>query len=624
MPEWDLILHAGFQQTGATMLQRALGRLRPQLRRHGIGFVSHAALMELDALAGWEADQSPDPDAVSAFDREFAGLVQAEAAEVARRSRSGVRAVVVSSDHLLGRENVDSRDARPFRHRAEPAIAQAIRATGAARARLVVYTRRQDRLMEFCYLREIQNGASHAFEEQFPDRFEPLLDYGELLERLASVPRVAEVRARPFELVSSSAARYADDFLAAVGLDGQLDLRPVGTDLTPYRMYSRRALHFALDVNEFLDTERERRLVRQFLKARFPGVDDESTRFLPAQDRARILAAYSPVNRRLFERHLPGLPPDAYAGDEATQRLVATCRLRSDEAIRKGGPTHLPEVVRALTRQSGPVVRSLARRATQRPTVIAVTSRPECGGLWLRRMVQAVLTRDTGRDERQPVRVVSAALSGSPLSPLLVRGRARARQGLWGPLPGSGGRHVVVVARDPHDAVVARYLHGDRRDGEALASRSELVGGSTTGLESLLAAYDTWAEERRRHPDQVMLVRYEDLHQEPEMVLRRVLEFTGLDSPDDQRLEEAVAESWDGRDPLGSPADAATPPAEPRAGHVGSRPADVGIYAEHLEEGEVCHIDERIGRSLGAAAFGYGPDPAGNPDPAPSPAGDAR
>lgn len=319
----ELVLHAGFPQTGVTMLQRALCRLRPQLHRHGIGLVDGSSLAELENVEGWRCKRTTDPAAARAFEREFAELVDEEEAEVARQSASGVHKLVVSSAHLVGRQNVNRRDGRPFRRFAVPAVAQAIRALDPSRVQLALYTRRQDRLMEFCYLREIQKGRAHMFGRQFPHRFEPVLDYHELLGRLESLSEVEDVRVRPFELVGSSAARYADDFLTTVGLDGQLDLAPLGTDLTPYRVYSRQALRIAIDVNPLLESERDRRLVRDFLIERFPGTDDETTRFLPAYERARILNSYAGANRDLFERYMPDLPPHAYASDEATDRLAA-------------------------------------------------------------------------------------------------------------------------------------------------------------------------------------------------------------------------------------------------------------------------------------------------------------
>lgn len=336
----ELVLHVGFQQSGATMLQRALERLRPQLRRHGVAFVRHRALANLpDSARGWECHPATQPDAVRSFDAGVARLVSEESAHVEKAGRRRVRTVVVSSDHLLGSANIGADDGAMFRPFAVPGVAQVIRALQASRVRVVLYTRRQDRLMEFAYLRQIQQGATHDFAEQFPYRHRPVLDYGALLRRLGDLPQVMDVHVRPFELVSADPRLYTDDVLGAVDLDGELDLDPVGSDLLPYRVYSRRALDIALDVNGLLESDRERQLMRTFLKQQFPGTDDRSTRVLPERERARILNAHAPANRRLFERFMPDLPVDAYAyaDDDAGDALGCTGQ-QAPSSVSNGAP----------------------------------------------------------------------------------------------------------------------------------------------------------------------------------------------------------------------------------------------------------------------------------------------
>lgn len=319
----DVVLHVGFQQAGARMLQRALSRLRPQLRRHGIAFVGHRALAKVDGVDGWACDDGADPRAGETFERGVAALVEREQAAVARHRRGGPRTTLVSSDHLLGCANLDQRDERCVRRHAEAALGQVIRALGASRVRLLLYTRRQDRLMELCYLRAVEHGGAHPFGEQFPRWTEPALDYGALLGRLERLPEVDGVRVRPFEQVGWHADTLAGDVLAALGASEQIDLGPVGTDLAPYHLYSHRALEIALDINRFLETERERQSVRRFLTEQFPGTDERSTRVLDDEDRSRVLAAYAPANRRLFEQRMADVPPDAYACDETTAQLSA-------------------------------------------------------------------------------------------------------------------------------------------------------------------------------------------------------------------------------------------------------------------------------------------------------------
>lgn len=318
----ELLLHVGFQQTGAGMLRRALGRIRPQLRQHGVGLIAHGALAGLPSAAGWRVrTAAPPPQEAAAFEREVAELIDRESAAI-RRSGAEPRAMVISSDHLLGRQNLDGRDEGRLRPAAEAAITQMLRAVDPSLARVVVYLRRQDRLMEACYLRSLQQGATHGFEQQFPRRFEAMLDYGPLIERLRGLTALQEVRVRPFELVGTSAAGYVADLLAPLELDGALALARVGDDLQPYQLYSPRAAQMAVEVNAHLDSDEERRLVREFLLEHFAASDDAGTRLLDREDRRRILEAYAPANERLFASYLPDLPVESYANDEATDALA--------------------------------------------------------------------------------------------------------------------------------------------------------------------------------------------------------------------------------------------------------------------------------------------------------------
>jgi hypothetical protein len=317
----ELHLHVGFQQTGAGMLRRALGRVRPQLHEHGIGLIVHGALAGAPSAAGWRCRGTVTPGDAELFEREVAGLVDRELVAI-RVAGAEPRAIVVSSDHLLGRENIDGPDEQLLRPAAEASVAQMIRAVDATRSRVVMYLRRQDRLMEACYLRSLQQGGTRRFEQQFPRRFEPVLDYGGLIGRLLGLPQVMDVRVRPFELVGASAASYVEDLLAPLGLHGELDLAPIGDDLTAYRLYSPRAARIALEVNAHLGSPEERRLVRTFLLEHFAATDDAGTRCLGPDERQRILEAYTADNHRLFASHLPDLPVESYASDQATSRLV--------------------------------------------------------------------------------------------------------------------------------------------------------------------------------------------------------------------------------------------------------------------------------------------------------------
>ncbi|MGH3098006.1 MAG: hypothetical protein ACRDMV_18650 [Streptosporangiales bacterium] len=320
MSDVDAVLHIGMQQSGARMLQRALSRLRPQLRAHGITYIGQERIGGLTHAAGWASDAAADAGQAPAFARELADAVTRERAEVvAAGGTPGT--VLVSSDHLVGRENIGPGDGSGFRPQTVPAVAQVIEALGAARIRIVLYVQRQDRLLEYSYLREVQKGRHHDFATQFPYRLRPVVDYVELVERVQALPQVTDVTVRPIELAAAGRAAFVDDFLSAVGLGGLFDLVAVVADLSVHRVYSRRGLRIALAMNPHLDDAQERAQVRDFLLEHFAAADQRACRFMPTRVRQRILDCYRDRNELLFHRYLPDLPPDSYADDASTARL---------------------------------------------------------------------------------------------------------------------------------------------------------------------------------------------------------------------------------------------------------------------------------------------------------------
>lgn len=311
-----LVLHVGMQQTGARMIQRALTRLRPQLRHHGVGFLSERDVTSLDHTAGCLNDIDASLDDAPTFERELHELVVAQMERVREP-----RVALISSDRLLGAANLGRSDEKRFRPFAEASIEQVVMALEPEAVEIVLIVRRQDRLMEACYLRAIQAGEHHPFPRQFRRRFEPRLDYVELLERLERLDGVRNVRVRPFELIGAGPRAFVDDFLAAVDLGGKLDLSVLPATLEPYRMYSRRGMKIARRMNRLLDTDRERAAVCRFLLEQYGSSDDRETRFLPKRARQRIIESYRDTNEALFARYMPDLPVDAYSTNEATRAL---------------------------------------------------------------------------------------------------------------------------------------------------------------------------------------------------------------------------------------------------------------------------------------------------------------
>ena len=118
------------------MLQRALPRLRPQLPTHGVAFIGHRRIAELEHLAGWRCRADADPSQAVGFERELLDAVAHEQKRIADAGGMARGPVLIASDHLIGAANLGDADEDVFRPHAASAIAHVITALGAERVRL--------------------------------------------------------------------------------------------------------------------------------------------------------------------------------------------------------------------------------------------------------------------------------------------------------------------------------------------------------------------------------------------------------------------------------------------------------------------------------------------------------
>lgn len=370
MSRYDLVLHVGMPRSGA-LLRRALVRLRPQLRAHAVAFVGGPQIDGLRHAAGWQCGRSARGRDASTFAMELSAAVAQE-----QRHSAGVRGrlpvrTVVSSNRLLGMGPVGRGDAEQFRPHTTVATAQVVKALSARRVQVVLYTHRQDRLMELSYLKLLRSGQHVAFEDEFPNRFEPVLDYLDLIDRLRAVPNVSDVVVRPLELADAGQHAFVNDFLGLFGLENALDLNALGIDPSPYpSVYSARGAQLALALGPLTDTTAERRRVGAYVWKHYRASERYPTDLLGRDVRRRILDCYAERNRELFRTHLPDLPADSYSDDPST---FALGNVLSQPTPTSAGPARLwtaatgtaTDAVVKLERRARPVA-GRARRAISR------------------------------------------------------------------------------------------------------------------------------------------------------------------------------------------------------------------------------------------------------------------
>jgi len=240
----ELVLHAGLAPTDGPMLNRALARLRPQLRRRGVACV-----------------MPPD------F-RNLADLGAAVAAE--RRATRRCRTVFVSFPTVALRRDL-SAEGSPRRGAATLA---AIGLDGPARISLTV--QRPDRLYEHAYLDLVARGETRPPAAVLCG----VPDLADVVDRIAALPAVGAVTVRPWELVGAGAVAYVDDLLAVVGLRGKLDLHRLAHRFSAGRRYSAAALPVATALLTLAETDEQRADLRRLVLTHLRADADADSRFL--------------------------------------------------------------------------------------------------------------------------------------------------------------------------------------------------------------------------------------------------------------------------------------------------------------------------------------------------------
>ena len=98
---------------------------------------------------------------------------------------------------------------------------------------------------------------------------------------------------------------------------------------------------------------------------------------------------------------------------------------------------------------------------------------------------------------------------------------------------------VIFLTRDLRDLAVSAYFQMSKRRGKFSGTLSEFLHNRRGGVDTMIRFHNIWARERER-PAAFLLVRYEDLHEDTERELRRMVDFLGMPDIADTVLRGAV------------------------------------------------------------------------------------
>ncbi len=186
-------------------------------------------------------------------------------------------------------------------------------------------------------------------------------------------------------------------------------------------------------------------------------------------------------------------------------------------------------------------------------------------------------------------------------------------------------QRVVLLVRDPRDVAISQYFQWGRRmrphkkwlnrypEHGAELSLFEFVHEHEAGLARVIEFQNRWAEAVAEL-DRILVLRYEEMRDQPEIALRQTLEFLGF-SPSPQELKDAVEYAvFDNMRRLeedGSVRASGQRLVPGRRGDPDSykvRRGKVGGYRDYLDASQRAVIDARLAGELDPA-FGYASPP---------------
>lgn len=276
-------------------------------------------------------------------------------------------------------------------------------------------------------------------------------------------------------------------------------------------------------------------------------------------------------------------------------------------------PRSLRQIVLCTLRHT-PVWDSFIRWYHWTITDAYLVSFPKCGRTWLRLIVGRAIQQHFGFDAERTKMLDLTPLArlhpGVPRIEVTHEGTPH----LQTPeeLNTSKSRYafkkVVLLVRDPRDVVVSLYYQRCKRDETYDGALRDFIYESRGSLDTIIEYYNIWAS-RRDVPGELLLVRYEDLHEATVVEARRVLDFLGLYDVDTSIVKHAVEyASFDNMRKMersGQVESERLQPGDPTDKQsYKTRKGQVGGFREELDEPEIEYVTHRLTEEL-APVFGY-------------------
>jgi Sulfotransferase domain len=179
-----------------------------------------------------------------------------------------------------------------------------------------------------------------------------------------------------------------------------------------------------------------------------------------------------------------------------------------------------------------------------------VISFPKCGVTWLRLMMGKAIELHFNLDIADINLIGQLDNTITSLNPNIPRIRVKhddephkkAPEQLQNSKVGFRYSKVIFLVRDPRDIVTSLYFYGQTRPDFKKINSSDIssfIRSKIGSFDTILSYFNIWAENQSI-PKQFLVVRYEDLHLNPQAELRKVLDLLSLNNVSDAVIQKAI------------------------------------------------------------------------------------
>lgn len=234
---------------------------------------------------------------------------------------------------------------------------------------------------------------------------------------------------------------------------------------------------------------------------------------------------------------------------------------------------------------------------------VYVVSYPKSGRTWLRLLIGKTLCEKYGISEDRMIRMrYMTTAAGLHRTQFIHDGSATDDNNSYKELSPDKSRYknnrIILLSRDIKDILVSSYFQATKREETFNGSISDFVRSEYWGAMKILTFYKQW-HEQRHVPADFLFVRYEDLHEKPEVVLQNVFSFLGAPDMEDRFIQRAIEycrfenlrrleKQKRFNSGILSPKDINDPES------FKTRKGLVGNYREYLSDADIAYIDKQI------------------------------